>query len=245
MTRKLSPQDLAKKVAAEEALTFVESGMKLGLGTGSTAALFVKLLGERVRNEGLKVTGVPTSIRTGELAEACGIKLTTLNEAGWLDITIDGADEFDEELRLIKGGGGALLQEKIVACASDQMIVIGDLSKQVRELGAFPLPVEVVPFGWQVTEALIAETLDDYDVDSKKMTLRLFKDEPFLTDEGNFILDLHLRRIGDPEDLAAALNLIPGVIETGLFINVADVVVIGREDGTSDIIEYVDDEDSD
>ena len=146
MTRNLAPQDRAKYAAAAEALTFVESGMKLGLGTGSTAAFFVKLLGERVRNDGLKVTGVPTSIRTGELAEHCGIKLTTLNDAGWLDVTIDGTDEFDEELRLIKGGGGALLQEKIVACASDQMVVVADVSKQVKELGAFPLPVEIVPF---------------------------------------------------------------------------------------------------
>ncbi len=243
MSREPSPQDRAKRAAAEEALTFIESGMKLGLGTGSTAAVFVKLLGERVKKEGLKVIGVPTSIRTGELAEACGIKLTTLNHAGWLDVTVDGADEFDEELRLIKGGGGALLQEKIVACASDQMVVVADQSKQVRELGAFPLPVEVVPFGWQVTQALIAETLDDFDVGGDKIGLRLFKDEPYLTDEGNFILDLHLRRIGEPEELATALNLIPGVIETGLFINIADVVVIGREDGTADIIEYVEDED--
>jgi ribose 5-phosphate isomerase A len=243
MSREPSPQDRAKRAAAEEALTFIESGMKLGLGTGSTAAVFVKLLGERVKKEGLKVTGVPTSIRTGELAEACGIRLTTLNQAGWLDVTVDGADEFDDELRLIKGGGGALLQEKIVACASDQMVVVADASKQVRELGAFPLPVEVVPFGWQVTQALISETLEDFDVGGDKITLRLFKDEPFLTDEGNFILDLQLRRIGEPEELAAALNLIPGVIESGLFINVADVVVIGREDGTADIIEYVEDED--
>ena len=243
MSRDLSPQDRAKRAAAEEALTFIESGMKLGLGTGSTAAFFVKLLGQRVKEEGLKVIGVPTSIRTGELAEACGIRLTTLNDAGWLDVTVDGADEFDDELRLIKGGGGALLQEKIVASASDQMIVVADASKKVRELGDFPLPVEVVPFGWQVTQALIAETLDDFDVGGNKITLRLFKDEPFLTDEGNFILDLHLRRIGEPEELAAALNLIPGVIETGLFINIADVVVIGREDGTAEIIEYVEDED--
>lgn len=242
MPRELSPQDRAKRAAAEEALTFVESGMKLGLGTGSTAAFFVRLLGERVKKEGLKITGVPTSLRTGELAESCGIKLTTLNEAGWLDVTVDGADEFDDDLRLIKGGGGALLQEKIVACASDQMIVVADASKHVRQLGAFPLPVEVVPFGWQVTQALIAETLEDFDVDGHQISLRLFRDEPFLTDEGNFIVDLHLKRIGEPEDLAMALNQIPGVIETGLFINVADVVVIGREDGGADIIEYVEDD---
>lgn len=245
MTRNLAPQDRAKYAAAAEALTFVESGMKLGLGTGSTAAFFVKLLGERVRSEALKVVGVPTSLSTGELAEKCGIKLTTLNDAGWLDVTIDGADEFDEELRLIKGGGGALLQEKIVACASDQMVVVADESKQVRELGAFPLPVEVVPYGWQVTQALIAETLEDFDVDGSKQELRLFGDEPYVTDEGNFILDLHLGRIGEPEDLSNALTQIPGVIETGLFINIADVVVIGREDGTSDIIEYVGDDEDD
>ena len=203
MKRSLSPQDRAKRAAAEEALTFIESGMKLGLGTGSTSAFFVQLLGERVKSGELKVTGVPTSLRTGELAERCGIRLTTLNDAGWLDVTVDGADEFDEELRLIKGGGGALLQEKIVACASDQMVVVADASKQVRELGAFPLPVEVVPFGWQVTQALIVEALDDFDVDGKKGALRLYKDEPFLTDEGNFIIDLHLGRIGDPEEFPA------------------------------------------
>jgi len=245
MSRDLSPQDRAKRAAAKEALTFVESGMKLGLGTGSTAAFFVKLLGERVRKEGLKVTGVPTSLRTGELAESCGVKLTTLNDAGWLDLTVDGADEFDDNLRLIKGGGGALLQEKIVACASDQMVVVTDESKHVKTLGAFPLPVEIVPFGWQVTQALVAELLEDHDVDGNRMSLRLFRDEPYITDEGNFILDLHLGRIGDPEDLAAALNLIPGVIETGLFVNVADVVVIGHEDGSTDVIEYLEDEDGD
>jgi ribose 5-phosphate isomerase A len=159
MAADLSPIDQAKFVAARRSVDFVESGMKLGLGTGSTAAWMVRCLAERVREEGLSVTCVATSSRTADLARHLGLKVVGLDETKWLDLTIDGADEFDANLNLIKGGGAALLQEKIVATASDRMIVIADAAKEVAQLGAFPLPVEVIPFGWQTTKALIEETL--------------------------------------------------------------------------------------
>lgn len=155
MPAELSPIDKAKFVAAKRAVEFVEDGMKLGLGTGSTAAWMVRCLAERIKEEGLRVVGVPTSTRTAELARQLGVPVTSLDDAKWLDLTIDGADEFDPNLSLIKGGGAALLQEKIVATASDQMIVITDAAKEVAQLGAFPLPVEIIPFGWQTTKALI------------------------------------------------------------------------------------------
>ena len=205
--------------------------MKLGLGTGSTAAWMVRCLAERIREDGLKVVGVPTSSRTAELAASLGVPIATLDEVKWLDLTIDGADEFDPNLALIKGGGAALLQEKIVATASDQMIVIADAAKEVTQLGAFPLPVEVIPFGWQTTKALIEETLVSLDVLNRDCTLRMNGDRPLVTDEANFIIDLHLKRIGNPRQLALVLNQIPGVVENGLFIDICDIVVIGHGDG--------------
>ena len=232
MTTNLSPIDKAKFVAAKRAVDYVEDGMKVGLGTGSTAAWMVKCLGEMVREDGLNITGVATSTRTAELAGEVGIKIVTLDEAKWLDLTIDGADEYDANLNLIKGGGGALLQEKIVATASDQMIVIADLSKQVDTLGAFPLPIEVIPFGWQTTKALAEETLVNLDVLGRDSALRMNGDAPFITDEGNYILDLHLKRIGNARQLSLVLNQIPGVVENGLFIDICDVVVIGNGDGS-------------
>lgn len=231
----LSPIDQAKYDAALRAVEFVQDGMKLGLGTGSTAAWMVKLLGERVREEGLKVVGVPTSSRTADLAREVGIEVVTLEEARWLDLTIDGADEFDPDLNLIKGGGGALLQEKIVATASDRMIVIADAAKEVAQLGAFPLPIEVIPFGWPVTKALVEEMLASMDVMGREATLRMSGDAPFRTDEGNLIIDLHLKRIGNPRQLALVLNQIPGVVENGLFIDICDIVIIGRGDGRVEI----------
>ncbi len=231
MSGELSPIDKAKFVAARRAADFVEDGMRVGLGTGSTAAWLVRCLGEMVREDGLKIRGVPTSTRTAELAREVGIEVITLEEARWLDLTIDGADEFDSELNLIKGGGGALLQEKIVATASDQMIVIADAAKEVGALGAFPLPVEVIPFGWSTTQALIEEMLVAMDVMGRKATLRMNGERPFVTDEGNHILDLHLGRIGNARQLAMVLNQIPGVVENGLFIDICDVVVIGHGDG--------------
>jgi ribose 5-phosphate isomerase A len=231
MAAELSPIDKAKFVAAKRAVDFVQSGMKVGLGTGSTAAWMVRCLAERVREEGLRVTGVPTSTRTAQLAQQLGIPITSLDDAKWLDLTIDGADEFDANLNLIKGGGAALLQEKIVATASDQMIVIADAAKEVAQLGAFPLPVEVIPFGWQTTKALIEETLVSLDVLNRECSLRMNGDKPLITDESNYIVDLHLKRIGNPRQLALVLNQIPGVVENGLFIDICDIVVVGYGDG--------------
>jgi ribose 5-phosphate isomerase A len=231
----LSPIDKAKFVAAHRAVAFVEDGMRLGLGTGSTAAWMVRCLAERVRTEGLRVQGVPTSGRTAELARSLGIPVVSLDEAKWLDLTIDGADEFDPDLALIKGGGGALLQEKIVATASDRMVVIADAGKAVAQLGAFPLPLEVIPFGWQTTKALIEETLVALDVLGREATLRMNGTRPFVTDEGNYIIDLHLQRIGNPRQLSLVINQIPGVVENGLFIDICDVVVIGHGDGRVEV----------
>lgn len=235
MSENMSPIDTAKFVAAKRATEFIADGMKVGLGTGSTAAWLIKCLGERVRDEGLKITGVSTSRRTAELAQKAGINVVSLDEARWLDLTIDGADEFDGELNLIKGGGGALLLEKIVATASDQMIVIADISKKVGTLGAFPLPVEMITTGWQTTQALVEETLHAMDVMGQKTSLRMNGDRPFVTDEGNHILDLHLTRIGNARQLSLVLNQIPGIVENGLFIDICDVVVVGHGDGKVEV----------
>lgn len=231
MSGDLSPIDRAKYVAARRAAKFVESGMRVGLGTGSTAAWLVRCLGEMVREQGLRITAVPTSSRTAAQAREEGITLATLDEAKWLDLTIDGADEFDADLNLIKGGGGALLQEKIVASASDRMVVIADGGKEVETLGAFPLPVEVIPFGRQSTQAQIEEALISMDVLGRGCTLRMADDVPFVTDEGNHILDLQLNRIGNARQLALVLNQVPGVVENGLFVDLCDAVVIGYGDG--------------
>ncbi|MEJ6394305.1 ribose-5-phosphate isomerase RpiA [Gymnodinialimonas sp. 2305UL16-5] len=235
MTADLSPIDKAKYVAARRAVEFVEDGMRVGLGTGSTAAWMVRCLGEMVREEGMMITGVATSTRTADLAREVGLQVKTLDEVRWLDLTIDGADEYDPNLNLVKGGGGALLQEKIVATASDQMVVIADISKQVDTLGAFPLPVEVIPFGWQTTKALIEEMLSNVDVLGQSASLRQSGNAPFRTDEGNYILDLHLRRIANPGQLSLVLNQIPGVVENGLFLDICDVLVIGNADGTVEV----------
>ncbi len=231
MTADLSPIDTAKYVAAYRAADMVEDGMRVGLGTGSTAAWLVRRLGERVQQEGLRIKGVPTSTRTAQLAREVGIEVVSLDQAGWLDLTIDGADEFDGDLNLIKGGGGAHLQEKIVATASDQMVVIADAGKEVETLGAFPLPVEVIPFGWQTTRTLIEEVLDTMDVLGTNSALRMNGEAPFVTDEGNHILDLHLQRIGNARQMALVLNQVPGVVENGLFIDICDKVVVGYGDG--------------
>ena len=231
MSGELSPIDKAKFVAAKKAADCVESGMRVGLGTGSTAAWLVRCLGEMVREDGLRIKGVPTSTRTAELAREVGIDVISLDEAKWLDITIDGTDEFDADLNLIKGGGGALLQEKIVATASDRMVVIADAGKEVEALGAFPLPVEVIPFGWQTTQALIEETLVSMDVLGRSSALRMNGDAAYVTDEGNFILDLRLNRIGNARQLALVLNQMPGVVENGLFIDICDSVIVGFGDG--------------
>ncbi len=235
MTNDLSPIDMAKYAAAKQATEYVESGMKVGLGTGSTAAWLVRCLGQMVRDEGLSIKGVPTSTRTAKLARDAGIDVISLDDAKWLDVTIDGADEFDPDLQLIKGGGGAHLQEKIVATASDRMIVITDASKKVETLGNFPLPVEVLRFGMKTTQALIEETLVGMDVLGRETSVRLNGNLPFMTDEGNHIIDLHLKQINKPRQLSLVLNQIPGVVENGLFIDICDVVIVGHEDGKVDV----------
>lgn len=222
--------DAWKLAAAERALAFVEPKMRLGLGTGSTAAKFVEVLGREVKR-GLEVVCVPTSEATRRQAESLGIPLATLDEIPLLDLTIDGADEIDAELRLIKGGGGALLREKIVATASERMVVIADASKRVEVLGAFPLPVEVARFGLVATRNMIEMLAGDAGCVGE-IKLRTGKDgEPFVSDGGNFIFDCAFGRIDDPESLDEALKFIPGVVENGLFLGLADAAVIAGADG--------------
>ena len=219
-----------KREAAAGALDFVRPGMRLGLGTGSTAKPFVEMLGERVR-AGLEVVAVPTSEATRALAEQCGIRLTTLDETPALDLTIDGADEIAPDLTLIKGGGGALLREKIVAAASTRMVVIADSSKWVAALGRFPLPIEVVPFGLGATERAVAAAVAATG-NSGPLTLRRDKaGHAFVTDGGHFILDAALQKIADPRSLADRLAAIPGVVEHGLFIGLAQAAVIAGPEG--------------
>ena len=224
------PVDQAKRLAAARALELVTSGMKLGLGTGSTAKHFVDLLGEKFR-AGLTVVGVPTSEATRAQAASLNIPLTTLDETPELDLTIDGADEFDPQLRLVKGGGGALLREKIVASASRRMVVITDGSKRVAELGRFPLPVEVVRFGLEATRLRIERAAARFGCRGE-ITLRRDKaGQVFVTDEGHHIFDCHFGRLQDPEGLAAALVAIPGVVEHGLFIGLACAVFVAGASG--------------
>jgi ribose 5-phosphate isomerase A len=223
-------QDELKSRAAARALEFVESGMKLGLGSGTTARAFVLLLADRVR-DGLDVVCVPTSETTRALAEQHGVPLSTLDELPALDLTIDGADEFDPQLRLIKGGGGALLREKIVAAASNSMVVITDASKQVQTLGRFPLPVEVNRFGLGATRRLVGEAAHRLGLGGD-IALRQSGEESFVTDGGHLILDCHFGAIRDPERLAAALFAVPGVVEHGLFIDLARAVVLADPAGT-------------
>ena len=232
----LTPADEAKRAAAARALELVESGMTLGLGTGSTAGWFVRLLSERMKREGLSVTGVATSSATVWLAEELGIPLRRLEDVERVDLTVDGADEIDANLNLIKGGGAALLQEKIVAAASQRMVVIADDSKRVARLGKFPLPVEIVRFGWTLTRRAVEELLAGMDVDGRRVEVRPGKDGPLVTDEGHHILDLHLGRIGDPPALAAALNALPGVVESGLFIDMAHCAIIGHANGGTEVL---------
>lgn len=222
--------DQLKRQAAAKALEQVRDGMKLGLGTGSTAKHFVDLLGEKVA-AGLHVVGVPTSEATRAQAEACRIPLTTLDDIDRLDITIDGADEMDAALNLIKGGGGALLREKIVAAASDRMIVIADDSKWVDVLGRFPLPVEVIPFGLAATRRAISDAFAQSGV-SGQMVVRKGKDgHVFVTDGGHWIIDAHLGRIVDAPRLAGLLSLIPGVVEHGLFIGLGSTAILAGAQG--------------
>lgn len=219
-----------KLAAARRALGFVEPKMRLGLGTGSTASLFVELLAAEVQS-GLSVLCVPTSEETRALAAKLGVPLTTLDETPLLDLTIDGADEVDGELRLIKGGGGALLREKIVASASDRMVVIADAAKVVDGLGRFPLPVEIVPFAYQVTMERIADAAARCGCGQNLMRLRGGEGHAFRTDSGNYIADCAAESIPDPERLARLLGEIPGVVDHGLFISMASLALVGSPNG--------------
>ena len=223
--------DELKRRAALAALDYVESGMRIGLGTGSTAAHFVAALGQRVAN-GLDVIAVPTSEATARSAAEAGIRLTSLDETPELDVTVDGADEIGPALALIKGGGGALLREKIVAYASAQMIVIADSGKHVAELGAFPLPREVVPFGLVATALAVEQMAIELGL-SVAIDVRQRDGAPFVSDSGNRILDASFGRIPDPEALVARLARIPGIVEHGLFLEMADLALIASADGVA------------
>ena len=217
----LDTRDQEKQAAAREAVQLVESGNVVGLGSGSTATYAIRFLAERVR-DGLKIIGVPTSQRTKQLAEQLGIPLATLDERQQIDIAIDGADEIDPQLNLIKGGGGALLREKVIASASSRFIVVADSAKQVARLGKFPLPVEVIPFAQALIRSRIAAL-------GAQVSLRGYAyGNPYVTDEGHHILDCTFGAIVDPPALAARLHAIPGVVEHGLFVGMAEMALIGK-----------------
>jgi len=213
--------DQEKETAARASLQFVQDGQVVGLGTGSTAAHFITLLGRQV-NHGLKIRGIPTSERSRQQAASLGIPLTTLDECQVIDVTVDGADEVDPQLRLIKGGGGALLREKIVASATKQLIIVADASKRVPMLGKFPLPVEVIKFA----RALVAQKITALGAD---VQIRLQPDgQPFLTDENNYILDCRFGQISNADALARKLSEMPGIVEHGLFIGMASIVLVAN-----------------
>lgn len=210
-----------KELAAHQAVSFIKSGMVIGLGTGSTAEYMIRKLAEEVR-QGLDVVGVPSSDRSAQLAQTLGIQISTLAEVGKIDINIDGADEFDPELQLIKGGGGALLREKIIAYNSHHNIIIADSSKQVEKLGEFRLPVEVIPFA-------AAVVLPELDKMGLKPRIRMSGDKQFRTDENNCIIDLNIGEIDDMGRLNTRLLAIPGIVETGLFLDIADLIIMGKD----------------
>jgi ribose 5-phosphate isomerase A len=222
--------DAHKRAAAARALDFVRPGMRIGLGTGSTACYFVQLLAQRVR-AGMDVIAVPTSEATRYDAELLGVPLTTLDDIPELDLTVDGADEITPDLTLIKGGGGALLREKIVASASARFVVIADESKWVPMLGRFPLPVEVVQFGLAATRRAVEAASADAGAAGAALLRRKNDGHAFVTDEGHWVLDVALERIPDPSALADRLAAIAGVVEHGLFIGLAQTVVLAGSEG--------------
>jgi len=222
--------DGLKRRAAEAALAFLRPGMRVGLGTGSTAAHFVELAGAKARG-GLDLLCVPTSEATREQATRCGLKLTTLDDCSELDLTVDGADEFDDRLRLVKGGGGALLREKIVASGSRRMVVIADASKRVATLGAYALPVEIDPFGARSTLRRIEAVAQEIGLVGRTTIRLTSQGAPFLTDGGNYIVDCAYGAIPDVEALARGLDATVGVVEHGLFIGIATSVLVASESG--------------
>jgi ribose 5-phosphate isomerase A len=233
-----SPKDQAKRAAAAKAIeSFLQDGMTIGLGSGTTSRFFVRILGERVK-DGLRVVGVPSSKSTGELAQEVGIPLADLNDVEQLDLTIDGADEIDAKGRMIKGGGANLLWEKIVASASRKMVAIVDESKKVQRLGRFPLPIEVVPFAWRSTERHLQNLFKKNGYADVRIDVRGGTEKPLITDSGHYLLDCHLQAIAEPESLALNLNQIPGVVEHGLFIGIATNAAVGKADETAETISF-------
>ncbi len=229
--------ELEKENAADAAMDYVEDGMTIGLGTGSTAKFFVENLAEEIA-DGLMIKGVPTSEQTRQLAESLGVPLIDIEQVDRIHLTVDGADEVDASAQLIKGGGAALLREKIIANASDLMVVIADPSKQVEMLGQFPLPVEVTPFGYTITAKQVYDALCRAGVLKPRIDVRAGPDhQPLVTDGGNFILDCQCGIIPDAPKAAALLAHVPGVVEHGLFITNCRVVIIGSEDGAT-VFEY-------
>jgi ribose 5-phosphate isomerase A len=233
-----SAQDEAKRAAAAQAIErFLKDGMTIGLGSGTTSRWFVRILGQRV-SEGLRVTGVPSSKSTGQLAEEVGVSLADLNDVGQLDLTIDGADEIDGKGQMIKGGGANLLWEKIVASASNKMVAIVDESKLVDSLGRFPLPVEVIPFAWRSTERHMRKVFRDSGLGDPDIEMRGGLEKPLVTDSGHYLLDCHLKQIANPESLGEKLKQIPGVVEHGLFIGIATDAVVGHPSGQTEVLSF-------
>ena len=219
----------AKEAAARKAVEAIRDGMTIGLGSGSTATYAIKAIAERIQSEGLAIHGVPTSLRSSELARELGIPLLDLFDLGEIDLTIDGADEVDSAKNLIKGGGGALLREKLVAAASKQRIIICDETKLVSHLGEFPLPVAIVSFGWRTTLHRLREICPELYLRSDKVNASL----PFVSDDGLYIADLPMDVIADPAALQARLKSVTGVVEVGLFVGMVSRIIVGKEDGTT------------
>lgn len=230
--------EIEKQNAAAAAMEFVEEGMTIGLGTGSTAKYFIEMLADEIA-DGLLVRCIETSNQTRELAHSLGIPLIPVEQVDHIHLTVDGADEAGPGGVLIKGGGAALLREKIIASASDHMVVIADSSKEVTHLGAFPLPVEVTQFGYTITAKKVFDALTAAGVDRPRIELRKAAQslDPLITDGGNYILDCHCGRIPDPAKAAAFLSAVPGLVEHGLFVGIARTVIIGEENGAH-VIEY-------
>jgi ribose 5-phosphate isomerase A len=214
----------SKRIAAESAVEYIKDGMIVGLGTGSTAYWAIQKIGQRIK-QGLQIKAIATSFNSEIMAKQLGIRMVSFSEIEEIDLTIDGADEVDKEWNLIKGGGGALLREKIVAAASKQLLIIIDESKLVNHLGKFPLPVEIVKFGFEMT----MKKLNQFN---RKTKLRLIDNKPFVTDNGNYIIDCDFGIIGHPQELHNKINLIPGVVDNGLFVNFTKQVIVGYPDGT-------------
>lgn len=229
MTGKTPSINIAKHAAAKEAISFLKTNSTIGIGSGSTVFYFIEELGKKVQS-GFQCRGIATSENSRRLAIQNGIEIIELNDAGTIDITVDGADEIDSNLQLIKGGGGALLREKMVAAASSRLVIIADETKYKATFGTFPLPVEVVPYGWKQVYHKIKQA---YNIE---LSLRKTDNSAFVTDNGNYILDCEFNAIKNAESLNTSLHLIPGVVETGLFINMASAAIIGFADGHTKLL---------